>query len=333
VVELDVLPGEVPHWRDAMARVLRILPSSWETYRLRSEDPSTVTNLRLRHRGGKSGPRIGIAETTTLADPTVGGPVQNAEHWGRNERGHVYVQMPPLAEYKWPQAREKIAAALDVSDTAPPTPDEVTRVIQLRAALHTRDAERVAAVLNTRPDIVNADLYSRRVKDELFDGWVTGTPLHWAVQLADVASAKALLDHGAVPDAECSWNRWTPLHFAATAGSERLVALLLECGAEVDSKEQVGKTPLYEAVQKGHTDVVQALLDRGAAVNDAVKNLGHWSPLHTAARGGHLETVKVLLAHGADVNAKGRDGRTPLDLAEEKGHAEIAEMLRTHGED
>ena len=52
-----------------------------------------------------------------------------------------------------------------------------------------------------------------------------------------------------------------------------------------------------------------------------------YTPLHLARRG-HKEIVELLIAAGADVNAKGDDGRTPLDMADDK---ETADLLRKHG--
>jgi len=52
-------------------------------------------------------------------------------------------------------------------------------------------------------------------------------------------------------------------------------------------------------------------------------------PLHFAALDGHNEIVELLIAKGADVNAKGWDGRTPLDYAIRK--EETKDLLRKHG--
>ena len=49
--------------------------------------------------------------------------------------------------------------------------------------------------------------------------------------------------------------------------------------------------------------------------------------IHEAASDGNIEAVKQHLAAGTDVNAKGADGKTPLDSAD----GETANLLRNHG--
>lgn len=55
------------------------------------------------------------------------------------------------------------------------------------------------------------------------------------------------------------------------------------------------------------------------------------TPLHSAAEWGHKAEAELLLAHKAKANAKDNHGKTPLQLAEEKGYKDLAELLRQHG--
>ena len=57
-------------------------------------------------------------------------------------------------------------------------------------------------------------------------------------------------------------------------------------------------SPLLVAAYKGHEDVVQLLLDRGAKPNLA-DHMGH-TPLHWAASHGHKGVVQLLLERGAE---------------------------------
>jgi len=55
------------------------------------------------------------------------------------------------------------------------------------------------------------------------------------------------------------------------------------------------------------------------------------TPLHSAAGRGHKEIAELLIAKGADVNAKNSLGWTPLDRAITSNLTETADLLRKHG--
>jgi ankyrin repeat protein len=55
------------------------------------------------------------------------------------------------------------------------------------------------------------------------------------------------------------------------------------------------------------------------------------TPLHWAVKKGHKNVVEFLLAKGADVNAEDQVGQTPTLCAEGDGHADVAALLRKHG--
>ncbi len=92
----------------------------------------------------------------------------------------------------------------------------------------------------------------------------TGNDLMAAVVVKDLEGVKAVLDTGTPAD-ERDDNGSTALFVASRAGYRKIVALLLERGADhslVDKKFQ--KTPLQGAVMMGHLEVVKMLLQKGA---------------------------------------------------------------------
>ncbi|CAG0903968.1 unnamed protein product, partial [Cyprideis torosa] len=141
---------------------------------------------------------------------------------------------------------------------------------------------------------------------------------------------KILLAHGADPNAVASaiCMRWdlTPLHFAATPETARL---LLEYKAKVDVEDSYGCTPLLRATLNGRHSVVEVLLAHGA--NPNVTDKDGRSPLFVASEEGHLSVVDVLLAYGANPNVTDEDGRSPLFVASEEGHHSVVEVLLAHG--
>ena len=84
-------------------------------------------------------------------------------------------------------------------------------------------------------------------------------------------------------------------------------------------------TKLIEASKKGHNDIVKMLLDSGANVN-AKSDVG-WTPLMWASANGHINIVSMLISDGADINAKTNDGRTSLLMAAWNGHKDIVMLL------
>ena len=111
----------------------------------------------------------------------------------------------------------------------------------------------------------------------------------------------------------------TALHYAALALRAKVVALLLERGAEVDAVDALAGTPLHVACDVRLADpaeqlaVLRLLLDLGANVN-AVAN-HDVTPLHRATRARNPAAVKLLLEHGAAVDARDARGSTPLRRA------------------
>ena len=100
--------------------------------------------------------------------------------------------------------------------------------------------------------------------------------------------------------------------------------------ADVNAKDRWGMTPLHYPAAKGHKEIVELIIAKGADVN--AKNRVSNTPLHKAAFYGRKEIVQLLIYAGADVNAKDDHvnyGRTPLDAA--RRHPKVADILRKHG--
>lgn len=155
---------------------------------------------------------------------------------------------------------------------------------------------------------------------------------------------------------------------AATIGDVSKVRKLLQEGANPNTVDQNGKTPLHvvcqfygrkhlenEAVQARVLEIVQVLLEHGADVNakeyeDWCTPLYYylWSPkivalliksgaqVNSNTSWGHVplhcvenpEVAVMLIEHGCHVNEPNWRGKTPLDVAQNK---EIERILRENG--
>ncbi|KJR87190.1 ankyrin repeat protein [Sporothrix schenckii 1099-18] len=138
---------------------------------------------------------------------------------------------------------------------------------------------------------------------------------------------KLLLEKRADVEAKDNDGR-TPLSHAAQGGHEAVARLLLEKGAGVEAKDNDGLTPLSSAVLFGYEAVARLLLEKGADVE--AKDNYSLTPLSSTALFGYEAVARLLLEKGADVEAKDNDGRTPLSHAAQGGHEAVVKLLKSH---
>ena len=165
------------------------------------------------------------------------------------------------------------------------------------AAVGLGDRDRLKALLEERPDLVNA-------RNEAGDSLLLAAAYSGRKDLFELllekgagvnvfeASALGLSDRvgeflGAEPSLANSYSHdgWTPLHLASFFGRKDVASVLLAHGADVNA--------------------------RSRSTRFAKEN----TPLHAAAANRQVALAELLLAHGADVNAKDGSGYTPLALA------------------
>ena len=119
------------------------------------------------------------------------------------------------------------------------------------------------------------------------------------------------------------------LYAAAVNNAYETVVTLLKQGAEINAKDQYGKTSLHHAAMNNARETVVILLKQGAAIN--AKDQKGKTPLHYAAQYNAYETVEALLKQRAKINAKDQKGKTPLYYATRAKALETAAFLRRYG--
>jgi len=107
-----------------------------------------------------------------------------------------------------------------------------------------------------------------------------------------------------------------------TGDFDRVKALLSAEPQLIASRGANGESAILAAVYRGHKDIVNLLVARGAEMT-----------IFEAAAAGEIERVERLMANGAALNGTSADGWTPLHLASFFGHARIVELLLAHGAD
>ena len=144
-----------------------------------------------------------------------------------------------------------------------------------------------------------------------------------ASEKGDLNKVQQLLNAGVDLDLEDHANH-TALYYAAEKGHFNITNLLLEKGAKVDHES--GDSALLCACHYGHVDIVKLLIEKGADVN-AKRSMDDSTPLSFAAHRNHKEIVKLLLEKGADASIANQHGETALD----RSKPETVAILRKHG--
>lgn len=173
----------------------------------------------------------------------------------------------------------------------------------------------------------NNDAVSLLMKDcKLQDHW-----LEMAVTGGHTAVVQLLLDRQVDVNALSLETKYgSALHAAAYRGSEKIVGVLLEAGADVLLFRDKYGTALQVAVFQGNFAVVKLLIANGADINCKAGSYG--TALQGAAQRGFLEIVKLLIGHGAHVDTPPHETLgTALHLAKFGGHQSIVEILEREG--
>ena len=139
------------------------------------------------------------------------------------------------------------------------------------------------------------------------------------------------------------WFPWKPgdddqeildeaLVYAATNGRTFAAQVLVDRGADVNGLAYETR-PLIRAAWKGHTEMVDWLLDHGASIDATGWLGGHvkgGTALHLTANNGNLALARHLVDRGADLTVRDEMyGGRPEGWANHHGHTEVRDFLRS----
>ncbi len=169
--------------------------------------------------------------------------------------------------------------------TATPTKassDFTDSMLELRIAIQKHQKERLSVLLaSDELTLSETDAYGVAL-------------LHYASDMGDVDTIKALLAAGVAINQVDASSQWTPLMYAVAQGHTEAVEALLTAQADVQATNAAGWTALHLATFLGHSDLSSRLIEAGAKEN-ARNELGH-TPNQLAQTGRTYRDTQLMKA-------------------------------------
>ncbi len=175
-----------------------------------------------------------------------------------------------------------------------------------------------------------------------------GTPLMISISANKTDTIKMLLQELRVDVNKCAPHHRSnhetvsPIFLASKYGLVEAVELLLQCGSNTvfpigQRLEWLPGPPsgdshchiIVTAVNHGHADILQILINHGVDVNTRSSISGE-TVFHAAIRYGRIDSVEVLVNAGCDISPRSQ-GKTPLDLALSQQSSDLVQYLLDKG--
>lgn len=111
---------------------------------------------------------------------------------------------------------------------------------------------------------------------------------------------------------------------------QTIVNIFSENGSiNINSTDEHGMSLLQHACYKGHLQIAQYLIERGADINQN-DHEHQYTALMFAALGGHCELIDLLLDHGANTNATNTVNRNASQMAAFVGQHRSVAIINNH---
>uniref|UniRef100_A0A1I8AHW8 Palmitoyltransferase n=1 Tax=Steinernema glaseri TaxID=37863 RepID=A0A1I8AHW8_9BILA len=171
-------------------------------------------------------------------------------------------------------------------------------------------------------------LIERKCDVNAIGGVLASTPLHWAARHGHARIVALLIQNGANPDLR-DVEGFTPLHVAVQFSCTPVVAYLLAKGQSPDTPDETQMTPaMWAAFKVYSTDPLRMLATMGADLTKKDANYGN-TALHWAVVQGNHMALNVLLDLNVDLTVSNKEKETALDIARRTGDSYAIRQLET----
>ncbi|XP_073218263.1 ankyrin repeat domain-containing protein 61 [Lepidochelys kempii] len=148
---------------------------------------------------------------------------------------------------------------------------------------------------------------------------------------------RILCEKGVQTDPEMDSNyKHSSLHLALHSGASRAISILIENGANIDDRDEFGKTVLHTAAEHLNKEVTETLITCGANINCTLPTYGktalQLAVCTASSKAGtvlaaDIDCIRLLLINGAKVNTQDCEGRAAIHDACLGGRKEIVDLL------
>ncbi|MEX0849186.1 MAG: ankyrin repeat domain-containing protein [Candidatus Dependentiae bacterium] len=154
-------------------------------------------------------------------------------------------------------------------------------------------------------NLIPSDVQSKKSRTRTKMTMLTSKNLLNASENGDLKGVKWYIDKGGDLN-QVNTNGLTALALAANKGHSDIVSALIKAGADLDRSNKSGHTPMVLALFAKHFDIVKQLITVGADVN--IKDQNGWNVLMHAVRRGYIPVVDDLLEERKRILSKINEG-------------------------
>ncbi|KAL7148886.1 hypothetical protein ABFS83_05G003200 [Erythranthe nasuta] len=175
-------------------------------------------------------------------------------------------------------------------------------------------------------DLIRSGKIAYSTNPEIFSS------LLFATRANDIEAVKKLIKHKDLNLEEKDENGFSAVMVAAVGGQIDTFELLVNAGADLETRNKYGETAITLAEASQNRDAFAKVIPSTKENNNTSIASIESSTLHNAARFGNLGLVRELAKEHRDViNTLDNDGYTPLMLAAKSGNMAMCKILISHG--
>ncbi|EAX87406.1 ankyrin repeat protein, putative [Trichomonas vaginalis G3] len=204
--------------------------------------------------------------------------------------------------------------------------DEIANIIQCESpnlAEETRLPPNLFQIIKANNMDELQALITKGFRLDLVDS-LEGSPLHCACRADAIDCVKLLIESGADVNIIDIQNRETPFMTAINSQSEQSIRELLQ-NADADLvnvRNKEGETSLFYAVRKNNYNLVMDLVTKGAEIN--TYNNNGVTPLYVATGLKYTDIARYLMDNGADITCEIHQS---IKLAQDMNERELVDVL------